>query len=457
MDRCCQIIAPFLFGAVLLVAGFAEEPASDKVDTDAALAILQRQVEPLSDPDAMRERVEQLVGSLDSDEFIEREKAVRKLSELPPRIKPILKAAAKGRSQEVVTRSKTVLRKLDERARAEANLAGGAIDDLIAAGDRRVVPLLLDLLESGDRTMRNFAAHGLRQASGKEFGFDAAGTPRERRMAIREFRGWWSESKDSFKFSDAARALSRLGVLIANDVSKEIVLIDLKGKVLWQRSVDLDIKAASLLPNGHYLVAHDMGACEFDRQHKKVWDTSKSGLGNTMIYDVSRLKSGNTLLCYVSDGHVTELDPAGRVVWQIEGLSSPGAAERLTNGNTLICENHANRIIEVSRDKETVWEFGDLKNPSGVSSLASGSILVAEWGSKRAFEVTREKDVVWKHEIDAEVSTVSRLPDGNTIVAREGSITLADRRGKLVREIFQCDRRYGKASVVPIPKVLPKP
>ncbi len=116
------------------------------------------------------------------------------------------------------------------------------------------------------------------------------------------------------------------------------------------------------------------------------------------------------------DGHrILEMDPDGKVVWEINETDLPGnplrfvaGMQRLPNGNTLIAAGDAHRIVEVDPKGEVVWEINEndlpgnpLRFVAGMQRLPDGNTLVCNWGGHghvgqqpQVFEVTRDKKVV---------------------------------------------------------------
>ena len=71
------------------------------------------------------------------------------------------------------------------------------------------------------------------------------------------------------------------------------------------------------------------------------------------MHDADRLPNVNTLVTLRNKGLVQELDREGKVVWELQGLSSPSDADRLPNGHTLVAEN--TRVREFDRRGNEVW------------------------------------------------------------------------------------------------------
>jgi hypothetical protein len=141
---------------------------------------------------------------------------------------------------------------------------------------------------------------------------------------------------------------------------------------------------ARCLPNGHYLVAHygSQVVKEYDADGKVVREIPAPG----GPHSVARLANGNTIIaCGDATQHaqIFEIDPAGKIVWQIQDGDLPGISlffmtgfQRLPNGNTVLTNwvghghfGKAPHIIEVTADKKVVWTFNDHKTMKTISNI----------------------------------------------------------------------------------------
>ena len=91
-----------------------------------------------------------------------------------------------------------------------------------------------------------------------------------------------------------------------------------------------------------------------------------------MPFTAIRLDDGHTLIGCTLGNLVIEVDPAGKIVWQVTNDDLPGrpindacGVQRLPNGNTVITSHHAVanqvKLTEVTRDKKIVWTHTDDK------------------------------------------------------------------------------------------------
>jgi len=124
---------------------------------------------------------------------------------------------------------------------------------------------------------------------------------------------------------------------------------------------------------GTFLVAHmDLGkVVEYDANGKEIWSVAAPS-----AWAAVRLKNGNTLISGNQHGYVREVNPGGRVIWEINKDDLPGIplhtvqeVSRLANGNTLINNWVGSvpqadwpavvQLIEVTPDKKVVWALRD--------------------------------------------------------------------------------------------------
>ena len=144
------------------------------------------------------------------------------------------------------------------------------------------------------------------------------------------------------------------------------------------------MRNARALANGGYLVAHyGLGVVrEYDAAGKMMREIPAPGGPHSVV----RLPDGNTLIAIADGDHnprVIEVDPAGRIVWQLTQADVPGlklafmtGLQRLPNGHTVMSNwlghgqlGQGPHVIEVSRDKQVVWTYADHTAFRTISSL----------------------------------------------------------------------------------------
>ena len=142
----------------------------------------------------------------------------------------------------------------------------------------------------------------------------------------------------------------------------------------------MQTRMARKLANGNYLVPHLLAfAVKEYTQEGEVVNTFRTDLpeiggreAENWPFTAIRLKNGNTLVNLTHGNKTVEMDPTGKVVWQvsnedIEGapFKDPCGAQRLPNGNTVIASYGAQegiKLFEVNPQKEMVWSYdGDYR------------------------------------------------------------------------------------------------
>lgn len=146
----------------------------------------------------------------------------------------------------------------------------------------------------------------------------------------------------------------------------------------------LYMRNARKLADGHYLVTHygEQVVREYAADGQPVRTIPAAG----GPHSAARLPNGNTVItCGDLPGgsRVFEVDPAGKVVWQVQGDDLPGISlkfiagfHRLPNGNTVIANwlghgkfGQAPHLIEITPDKRVVWSYANHEKMKTVASV----------------------------------------------------------------------------------------
>lgn len=431
-----------------LAASDAEKPTAQTQPGEKQLADARAIFRWLLDPpinSTEKQHIEKLVGDMGADIWKVRENASKELPCLWPRVMPWIRQAAKSENLEVSIRAKRILKTLQVRVDNVESELNRAIDTLVAAGDKRLVSMLIQLLDSTNISSRYIAEYGLRRVTGKCFMYNAYAEPPERAKAVRQWQQWWKENRGGFVF----KKQQPVGILICNDQRKRLTAVTPAGKVAWSRTFPQRVFCATGLANGNVIVGCEgkqVSAEEYDRDFMPVWNNNVGG----QAYDVRRLSSGNTLIAYTTSNYVSEVSRTGKIVWEMKDLKGPISAERLGNGNTLIAELHRGRVIELSRDGKIVWEKTHLAKPHDATRLPSGNVLIAEYDSKRVVEVNRAGKMVWQFKCPHFPTSICRLPDGTTAIRSSiRGVILVRRDGKTIRRLMRDRGIIGKIRLVP--------
>lgn len=431
--------------------------APQTTPSQAAVADARRLLRALSEAsnvtDQDRKRLEGLISSLGAPTFKERESATQALSLADPSIIPLLEKACLQEDPEIRLRVPSIIKAIERHTATNSDTLAmaSAIDTLVMAKDKELPNLLIGALSSAERDVRHTAEYGLLRVTGLDFGYCASAPPASRADAVARWQKWWATAGSTFDFAQAAQHLTT-GILIADDQGRKIHLLNLdSGNLIWTRDVGGVCYAADMTTSDRCVIAMGSSVVEYDGDGKEKWKPARLDPATRTIYDARLLPNNNKLICCVDDGCVVEASPDGRVVWQIQGLSSPGAAERLADGNTLISVNHGGKVVEVNNGGAVVWQKDGLNNPSDATRLLNGNILIAEWGARRIVEVDRRGEIVWQYRCNGNPASAFRLANGTTLIQEEGKTFVVGNDGKVVRELFKCTQRYGKARPVRLP------
>ena len=206
-----------------------------------------------------------------------------------------------------------------------------------------------------------------------------------------------AKPKDGYKGRIEIHAFQRLddgNTMVAESGNTRIVEVDKAGKIVKEIALKVkqpnahrDTRMVRKLASGNYLVCHEGegSVCEYDGDGKVVWSYTL-GLGDRKrsdghgpeghgveVYGAIRLANGNTLIGGGNNNRVLEVDPKGKIVWQIDQKDLPGitlawvtTVRELPNGNIVFGNCHAGpdnpQLIEVTKEKKVVWTMKDHKN-----------------------------------------------------------------------------------------------
>ena len=207
-----------------------------------------------------------------------------------------------------------------------------------------------------------------------------------------------------------------------------------KQRVVWDYvSQSPQVMAGERLPNGNTLLAEQgpSRVVEVNAKRKVVSSVSVPNAEQAFhrqLRLIHRLRNGNVLAAIEAEGAAREVDPTGRVVWEVKGLADVYEALRLPNGNTLVACGTQKRVIEVTPEGKTVWELTAQDVPelnltwiTSLQLLRNGNFVVGnflrgqEGKGAHAFEINRAKKVLWTFGDHAMVKTATmvRVLDGH--------------------------------------------
>ncbi|MCP4377878.1 MAG: PQQ-binding-like beta-propeller repeat protein [bacterium] len=427
--------------------GATSRPSNAKIAE--ARALLARTVAPAKLSNEKIKHIKELITRLGSPVWKVREKASNELLEAGPEILPLLNEAAGHKDIEVSDRVGAAINTIQAKVEDIGIELDPAINILASIGDKKLIDMLLQLMDHASVTGRYTAEYAMRRLTGQNFGFNSRDEPAKRLQAATKWKNWWKDARAKFSYDHSKIKARSVALLFSHYNSRIVSALDIQGKLVWSKNMRTAPYCATGTSNGNILVGYSSGKNieEYNPQGKLVW--SPTGVPNAAggVSDISRLANGNTLIVYTYRGHVTEINNKGKVVWQKTGLRHPISAQRLKNGNTLIAELSGSRVIEVDRKGKIVWQKTGLKTPRDAVKLPNGNVLIGEWGSKRVMEVNRAGTILWQRKYPTSVFSMCRLPDGNIVISTpsEGVVLLGP-KGKKIRQLLGS---WGKIRLVP--------
>jgi hypothetical protein len=179
-----------------------------------------------------------------------------------------------------------------------------------------------------------------------------------------------------------------------------------------------------------------------DKKGKIVWQYGQfgqSGSGPNLLntpVQCTFLPGFNILITDQANNRIIEVNMKKKIIWQYPGsntneedqLSGPNSAELLENGHILIADQGNTRAIEVTSDDQIVKTFtagGTANIVAFASRLENGDTLLTDAGNSRAVEVDTNDVVVWQYVTDTDPMSVEaplptravRLKNGDTLIS----------------------------------------
>jgi catechol 2,3-dioxygenase-like lactoylglutathione lyase family enzyme len=206
-------------------------------------------------------------------------------------------------------------------------------------------------------------------------------------------------------------------ILLSHQGGVREVTFDAAKQVVWQYQAPAgsEVHGCQPLPGGGAFLVEcgTKRLVELDAKGQPVKTIPiESSLQNAHAqFRVARkLASGNYLVAYLGERQIRELGPDGKAVRTIKVPGDPFVALRLPNGNTLIGCGDGHKVLEVDPADKVVWQLDEHELPgnplrfvAGLQRLPNGNTVVCNWGGHghlgkqpQVFEVTRDKRVVWQ-------------------------------------------------------------
>ena len=242
-------------------------------------------------------------------------------------------------------------------------------------------------------------------------------------------------------------------VIAADTGTKEVIIIDEKGKIIWSFKAPGKPEDLEVLKNGNILLCTKNSVIELTMDKKIIWKFEEKG----EMHSCQRLANGNTLIGHTSTGELLEVNKEGKVVKTIKTTSKSSNKHRTfrrvrKNDDGIYVSHHGDGVCRlysddgkilrtvahyadrcfsslpmkgeklllsgkdkikiVDKDGKTVWEvdvknYPDLKIDAFTAAipLENGNILVTNWmghlkknkrgDSPSMVEISPDKKMVW--------------------------------------------------------------
>ncbi len=290
----------------------------------------------------------------------------------------------------------------------------------------------------------------------------------------------------TFPLSAGEPAKVRHRVLVADDSTKRIAIIDADGKTEWEHKIG-PIHDLHLLPGGNVLCQLSWTRIvEIDpKTDKIVWEydaaNSPGNKGKKVeVHSFQRLDNDMTMIAESGPGRILEVDKSGKIVRELKlKVTNPHPhtdtrlVRRLPNGY-LVCHEGDGVVREYDLGGKVIWEYEvplfDMKPKPGhgpeafgnkcfaAVRLPSGNTLISTGNGHSVLEVTPKKEIVWslkQGELPGIelgwVTTLQVLANGNIVLGNchagpNNPQVIEVTRDKKVVWTFQDHRRFGNST-----------
>ncbi len=294
---------------------------------------------------------------------------------------------------------------------------------LVEAGDKTAMPELLNLF--AQTTGEDYAVIEdvlLAIAGEKAPEMPSIDTPKSRELYHRQWVNWWKEQGENIAlekidFAAAYRGytlLTTLGtrgnlgsvmeldpkgktrwkidnlnypihvslvrrdrVLICEYTMNRVIECDLKGNIVWTKTVLNQAIFAERLPNGNTFVVTRNGVFEFNRDGNTVQQIQRSSFD---LLAAHRARDGRVTLL-TNNGQCIQFDKDGKQTGQFAlgrflGSTIGFRAHFLPGGGLIVPDYSGNKIREYDATGKILWEV-NANRPSAVLKLPNGNLLYA--------------------------------------------------------------------------------
>jgi hypothetical protein len=310
---------------------------------------------------------------------------------------------------------------------------------LARAGDREAVPVLIALLTELPEEQTWRAEDVLLRLAGDQAPNQPLGLASEERRKVRDaWQGWWQRNRDQVNLARLADTPALLGLttiahwdngqggrivelgpdskprreiqnipwpidfyvlpgnrmLCAEYYVNKVTERNLKGELLWEKSLPENPLAAQRLPSGNTFIVMRGEIVEVDRAGKEVAAIRPPAHD---IVSAIKMRNGQISLITMS-GQFKRLDAAGKELktFSVGTVHSYAAIDVLPNGHVLVPHFDQGKVAEYDMTGKTVWE-ASVPQPTAPVRLPNGHTLVACRDAQLVVELDRAGKTVWTY------------------------------------------------------------
>lgn len=208
-----------------------------------------------------------------------------------------------------------------------------------------------------------------------------------------------------------AQALPGDRVLVAEYSGRRVTERNLKGDILWQKTVTNFPTGCQRLPNGNTFITCRNQLLEVNPAGQEVFSHSVTG---NNILAAQRLADGRTVFLTNAgvNGTITVLDAKGKVdksfnVSQVHAAIGGACFDVLPNGRILVPHFKTNKVVEYDLEGRAIWEAA-AQQPTCAMRLPNGNTLISSMLQQRVVELDRTGKEVWDYTSNQRVSRVRR-------------------------------------------------
>lgn len=413
-----RTIAVFIFCALVL-------PAFCDSD-DQALAYLNSFSDPRDLSTADHTRLMQAIGALADDSFATREKAAHTITAYQLQALPLIAELRERQPLDTGLRLDVLSGQIKANMRGLPARLVEHLDRLVKAGDTRMTPRLIQLIEHDEESIRHHAVHALRRVSGQQFGYGASHSKTLREMAVRRWQEWWNRNRDDFIIQGGTE-----DYYLLVSVASRCKLLRKDGHVIWDIELGNTVSDIEVVDDQCLALTSvsDHSLHLIQRGWVTNWTWTAKSAAKTRLNSVTHDPQKDTLMVGLKSPlrAIAELDRSGEMQWTHANQNAcVSDARALANGHVLLADPIKGRIREINRHGITVWEFH--VGAQRAELLSNGNILTNT--GRTLIEVDRSKRTAWSVELAAVPRDFTRLPDGLTAVFIPGTgLVLIDQDG----------------------------